>query len=134
MSLSPKLLKGSSGVVSDQIQAGVIYKYWSKGRAQWGDEVVLGALISGWDEGTAVKLIVYEDDGGENDDFVTELEATIDKGLAHATYTIDFEDPDDDEGSEYEFYFLVEIDGEVQSWREQCPLLYVDLGLPLFSE
>lgn len=134
MSLFPKILKGNAGVVTDQIQAGVIYKYWSKGRAKWGEDVVLGALVSGWEDGTSVKLIVYEADGGENDDFVEELEASIDKGLAHATYTIDFEDPDQDEGGEYEFYFLVEIDGETQSTREQCPLLYVDLGLPPFSE
>src|SRR5690606_15300873 len=102
--------------------AGVVYKYWSRGRARWGEEVVLGALLSGYDEGTSVKLVIYEADGGENDDFVTELEGTLDGGLVHASYTIDFEDPDADEGGEYEFYFLVEVEGEVISTAEQSPL------------
>jgi len=136
VSLSPKLLTGSKGTIADRTNAGVVYKYWSRSRAKLGEEVTLGALISGYPEGTSVKLIVYEadDGGGENDDFVAEFEATLEKGLVHAAYTIDFEDPDADEGSEYEFYFLVEIDGEVRSWRDLCPLLFVDLTLPLFSE
>lgn len=131
-----KLLQGSGGTVVDQVNAGVVYKYWSVGRARWGDEVELGALISGWPDGTAVKLKLYEKDegDGENDDPVTEIDGSIDKGLVHATYKIEFEDPDGDEGDEYEFYFLVEIDGEVKSWREMSPVLFVDLTLPLFSE
>lgn len=142
MSVTPKVLKGSQGTVSDQINAGVIHLYWSRSRCAWGKEVTLGALISGYPEGTTVKLIVYEDDGGaEEDDFVTELEASLDKGLATATYTVDFEDPDDDptaggpgEGGEYELFFLVEIDGELASDKEKCPYLLVDLTLPSFSE
>ncbi|MBL4846185.1 MAG: hypothetical protein JKY65_11710 [Planctomycetes bacterium] len=135
MSTSPKILKGASGTVSEQITAGVIHKFWSRSRVAWGKEVTLGALISGYADGTAVKLIVYEDDGApEDDDFVTELDGKIDKGLATAIYTVDFEDPDDDEGDEYELYFLVEIAGEIVSDKEQCPYLLVDLTLPMFSE
>jgi hypothetical protein len=135
VSVTPKVLAGSQGTIQDQINAGVLHLYWSRSRCAWGAEVTLGALISGYPEGTAVKLIVYEDDGAaEEDDFVTELEATLDKGLATATYTVDFEDPDEDEGGEYELYFLVEIDGEISSSKEKCPYLLVDLTLPTFGE
>ena len=135
MSTSPKVLKGASGTVSDQITAGVIHKFWSRSRVGWGKEVTLGALISGYANGTAVKLIVYENDGpAEEDDFVSELESKIEKGLAKATYTVDFEDPDSDEGDEYELFFLVEIEGAIVSDKEQCPYLLVDLTLPVFSE
>lgn len=136
MSISPKMLAGSAGVVQDQIQAGVLSCAWSRSRARWGEEVDLAAVISGWKDGTAVKLILYESDGGaaENDDLVTELEASLEKGIASASYAIDFEDPDSDEGDEYELYFRVEIEGTLLSSREQCPLLLVDMTLPHASE
>lgn len=135
MSLNPKLLQGDKGTVKEQIDAGVIYLYWDRGRARWGEDVVLGALVSGYKDGTAAKLKIFEkDDGGAGDDPVKDLDATIDRGLVHATYTIDFEDPDVDEGAEYEMYFLVEVDGRVISFVDECPLLYVDLTLPIFSE
>lgn len=136
MSLSPKVLQGNKGTTADQINAGVVYKYWSRSRVRWGEEVSLGAVISGYPEGTSIKLTIYEADegGGENDDFVAEVDCTLENGLATGTYTVDFEDPDADEGSEYEFYFLVEIDGKVCSWRDLCPLLFVDLSIPIFSE
>tara|TARA_R110002072_G_scaffold79376_2_gene183155 strand:- start:1294 stop:1701 length:408 start_codon:yes stop_codon:yes gene_type:complete len=135
--VTPKVLAGAQGTISDQLNAGVIHLYWSRSRCAWGTEVTLGALISGYPEGTTVKLIVYEDDGAsEEDDFVTELEASLDGGLATATYAVDFEDPDDPdaEGGEYELYFLVEIDGEIASSKEKCPYLLVDLTLPTFGE
>lgn len=135
MSVTPKVLAGAQGTISDQINAGVIHLYWSRSRSTWGSEVTLGALISGYPEGTAVKLIVYEDDGAsEEDDFVSELEASVESGLATATYVVDFEDPDEDEGGEYELYFLVEIDGEIASSKEKCPYLLVDMTVPTFGE
>ena len=93
-------------------------------------------MVSGWKDGTALKLVVYEADAGspENDDLVTELEGTLEKGIASASYTIDFEDPDSDEGDEYELYFRVEIEGALISVREQCPFLLVDMTLPRPSE
>jgi len=137
VSVTPKVLAGSQGTVSDRINAGALHLYWSRSRCGWGTEVTLGALISGYPEGTAVKLIVYEDDGAsEEDDFVSELEASVEKGLATATYVVDFEDPDDpdQEGGEYELYFLVEIEGQIVSSKEKCPYLLVDMTLPTFGE
>jgi hypothetical protein len=136
MSITPKMLEGKKGVIEDQVLAGVLYCYWSRSRIQWKSEVHCGTVVSGWKDGTAVKLLVYEYDGGgaETDDLVTELEATIDKGIATASYTCEFEDPDDTGGGEYELYFLVEIDGQVISEREHCPFLLVDMTIPTFGE
>lgn len=136
MSLSSRVLSGNAGVIQDQITAGVIHMFWNRSRAPWGEEVALGALISGWPDGTSVKFLIFEKDegAGAEDDAVEEVEASIDKCLAHAKYKIEFEDPDNDEGAEYELYFLVEVDGEVLTQREDGPLLYVDLTMPWFSE
>ncbi|MGE0707424.1 MAG: hypothetical protein AB7N76_04255 [Planctomycetota bacterium] len=135
MSITPKMLQGASGEVQDQILAGVLYCYWSRSRIHYGEEVHLGAVISGWADGTAVKLVVYEyDGGGAGDDLVCELDAKIDKGIATTKTKIEYEDPDSDEGGEYQLYFKVEIDGKPVSEREQCPYLLVDMTLPLFGE
>lgn len=135
MSITPKMLSGSEGVVEDQILAGVLYCFWSRSRIRWGEGAHLGAVISGWEDGTSVKLVIYEYDGGLDDDVVTELEATIEKGIATANYEkCEFEDPDTDEGGEYQLYFRVEIDGEMISEREQCPYLLVDMTPPVFGE
>lgn len=134
MTLYPKLLSGKQGEIAAQVDAGVVHQWWSRGRIPWGEEVTLGAVMSGWPDGTAVKFVIMERDEAGEDDFVEEVDATIDKCLAHTSYKIEFEDPDSDEGSEYEFYFLVEVDDEAVSTREESPILFVDLTLPLFSE
>ena len=135
MSITPKILQGKAGTVQDQVLSGVIHMFWSKARTAYGDTVVAGALLSGWEDGTAVKLKVFERDEGDgaDDDPVIELEAQIEACFAKAEWTIDFQDPDQDEGGEYEFYFLVEVDGEVLTTRDDAPILYADLLPPEFS-
>ena len=54
MSLFAKILAGAEGTIIDQIHAGVVYKWWSRGREKHGPDVVCGALISGYADGTAV--------------------------------------------------------------------------------
>lgn len=134
MSLFAKMLSGAAGEVTAQVEAGVVHQWWSRGRVPWGEEVTLGAVIAGFKNGTSVKFVIMERDETGEDDFVEEVTATLDKCLAHTTYTIEFEDPDEDEGSEYEFYFMVEVDDEAISTREACPILFVDLTPPRFSE
>ena len=59
-------------------------------------------------------------------------------GLAGSFTILSGSGTDEDEGDEYEFYFLVEIKsaGKWQFWtqRKQSPFLFVDLTLPIFSE
>ena len=135
MSLDPKMLAGDKGTVKEQVTAGVIHRFWSRQRVGWGAEVTLGALISGYKEGSKVKLKIFEDDGGpeEEDDPVVDLDCTLEEGFAKAEWKVEFEDPDSDEGGEYEFYFQVELKGELLSTKADCPLLFLDLLPPELS-
>ena len=140
MSLDPRLLSGNAGTIQDQINAGVIYQYWARSRAMFGEEVTLGALCSGYPDGTSGKLLIQlaGSAGSEQDEAppVAEVEGSVDKGLIHGKWKIEFDELDEEgvQAKVYAFYFLVELEGELRSWRELSPELLLDMTLPVFSE
>jgi len=128
-----RMLQGTGGdEVHEQIPRRAVSLFWDCGRAHWGDEVGLGCLVTGFKDGTAVKLKIYEI--GDQDTLLKSIDAKVDKGRAKGTYKVDFEDPDTEPHDSYDLYFLVEIAGKDMTRRKDSPILNCDADPPRFSE
>jgi hypothetical protein len=126
------ILRGAGGdTAQDQVPRRVISMFWDRGRAHYGDQINLGCLITGFKDGTAVTLKLYESD--DPDTVLKEISATASKGKATGTYTVDFKDSATQQHDSYDLYFIVEIAGEPWSKRGDCPVLVCDADPPGFS-
>jgi hypothetical protein len=127
-----KAMTGKAGqTVSEQVQRKVLACFWDRGRAHWGQEVLLGILATGFKDGSKVKISLFTPG---KDDPVKTFDLTTDRGRAKTKWKIDYKE-DHHEGNVYEFFFLADIEsGAVVTKKDQCPILMCDLDLPGFSE
>jgi hypothetical protein len=128
-----KAMTGKAGdTVSEQVQRKVLACFWDRGRAHFGQEVLLGILASGFKDGSKVKISLF---ARGKEDPVKTFDLTTDRGRAKTKWKIDHKDPDQKEGKVYEFFFIADVEnGAVVSKKDQCPILTCDLDHPGFSE
>jgi hypothetical protein len=128
-------MSGKGGdTLKEQIARRVLVLFWSHGRAHWGAEVQLGVFVSGFKDGTKVKLSVYDTEDG-TDNLLKDIDAKVDKGRAKGKYKLDFKDKDPGKGQVHELHFVADVDDKtIVTEKNDSPVLYCDLDPPSFSE
>jgi hypothetical protein len=90
---------------------------WSQDSARVGDVVKLSADVEGYENGTKAVFEIWEIDIKSSDDFITKIDATVQKGKIESECTYEYiedtdEVSDEDEKKGYsspEYYFIVKI-------------------------
>jgi len=108
---------------------------WSKESARVGDMVKLSAEVDGYDDGTKAILRIWEQDIKGADDFITEIETTVNGGKVEADWKYEYHEEEEEEWTEEErekgysspeYYFEVHVEDskarsgilEFQDWIE----------------
>jgi len=91
---------------------------WSKESARVGDVVKLSADVEGYEDGTKAVLRIWEQDIKGVDDFITEIETTVNGGKVEAEWEYEYHEEEEEEITEEErergysspeYYFIVHI-------------------------
>jgi len=91
---------------------------WSQQSARVGDLVKLSAEVVGYDDGTRAALRIWEQDIKGPDDFITEIETTVNGGKVEAQWKYEYHEEEEEEMTEEErergysspeYYFMVYV-------------------------
>jgi hypothetical protein len=91
---------------------------WSQQSARVGDVVKLTADVVGYDDGTMAVLRIWEQDTKGPDDFITEIETTVNNGKVDAQWKYEYREEEEEEITEEErkrgysspeYYFVVHV-------------------------
>jgi len=91
---------------------------WSQNEARVGDKVKLSADVEGFEDGTAAKIEIWEQDIGGADDFIKEIEAKVEGGKVEVEWEYEYHEDDDEESEEDkkkgysapEYYFFAKVE------------------------
>lgn len=103
---------------------------WSKERCWFGDKVKLTIKTSNLEDGTKLKVQLFEWDSNDPDDFIEEIEVDSTGDETVLTWKAEFDTDaiyEEDEGDEFEIYPLVKIAKKKIAKTFRLNLLYVDV-------
>lgn len=109
---------------------------WEVKRCWFGDEVKLIIETEGFDESANAIVQLWEKDSKSDDDFVHEDKITIDCKKVEFTWKAEFDVEsvlDEEDGSEFEIYPVINIDDENISKKMTKVTLYVEVVEPAFG-
>jgi len=91
---------------------------WSKESARVGDMLKLSAEVEGYQDGTKAIIRIFEQDIKGPDDFITEIETTVNGGKVQADWKYEYHEEEEEEWTEEEkkkgysspeYYFVVKV-------------------------